>query len=269
MKRLTILADLAKDTLSRRELVAAILGRLPENSNPRIDFVESEFNTYHTSFLLSQIVFTEERLGAPQENVIFVNTDPRTDKSEAHEVGLGALFLVAILKSGLIICGPNGGYCFSMIKEKIEQLFVYRGVESGSQFRSRDRFPQVVAPLMEEKEESLNLEEISLEVIPDLNSKIVAHIDNFGNIKTTFTKNEFEKFAAGTKIKVEINGVKQEVIYTHHLTGHHPGELLFYPGSSGDINNPFMEIANLFSDNYKSASDYFGHPKPGMEVKIK
>jgi S-adenosylmethionine hydrolase len=199
MKKLIVVSDWVDDSLTCAEFSSAVLGFLSESKNTQITFVSSTPSTIHTSFLINQIVEVEERFGRPLETVIFQNTDPRLQSKTKVEKAQGAKFLVIRLKSGLYLCGPNAGYDFSMVKEKIDEVFEYKDFDKGSQFRSRDLYSRVCAHLMEAMEDELDLEEVSVDVIPDLKGFYIGHIDNFGNIKTTITHEDL-------KGKVEYGG---------------------------------------------------------------
>lgn len=268
MKNLTVIADWANDDLSKKEFTSALLGELVEQGSPRIDFVGSHHSSIHTTFLASQVVQTEERLGIPDRNVIFLNTDTREHTNDNIRHAEGSLFIIAILYSKLIVCGPNASYSFSFIKDQIQQLFVYNGIEKGSQFRSRDLFPKVIARLLEEKQDDLQLEEMELTNIPDLTGYFVGHIDNYGNIKTTVPSSVLSSKLHGDSINVTIGKATQKAFYTHNLFGEKQGILVIAPGSSGKEKDRFLELSVRIGPDYKSAADHFNHPKPGTEIRI-
>lgn len=268
MKDLTVIADWGKDDLSKKEFSSALLGELAQHIHPEIDFVASFHSSIHTAFLTQQVVQTEERLGKPDENVLFLNTDTREHTGEKIISAEGSLFVVAILYSKLIVCGPNAGYSLSLIKDKIQQLFVYKGIEKGSQFRSRDLFPKVIAQLLMEKQDDLGLDELELGSIPDLVGFFVGHVDNYGNIKTTIPSGVLKGKLHGDLIKVTIGNITREAFYTHNLFGEMQGVLVIAPGSSGKENDRFLELSVRIGPNYKSASEHFNNPKPGTEIRI-
>lgn len=266
MKNLIVLADWAQDGLSCQEFRSAVGGFLKDPTFLNISFVFSSPSTIHAGFLCSQIVETEERYGRPLETVIFLNVDPRLD-------GRGASLLVIKLKTGLYLLGPNAGYNFSLIKQKIEEVFVYQGFDKGSQFRSRDFYSRVCAHLMDGMEDELELEEISSNQIPFLQGYYIGHIDNFGNIKTTITTSEFKgKYEKGETLRVVINKIEKKVRYVSGLFGGEVGELVIYPGSSGPKDDPYLEISvwrHFDSDEFKTGAFEFNNPRPGMEITIK
>jgi S-adenosylmethionine hydrolase len=217
-------------------------------------------------------VQTEEEFGRPLETVIYQNTDPRVQSDQAVEEAEGAQFIVIHLASGMYLCGPNAGYDFSLIKSKIEEVYLYRGLEKGSQFRSRDNFPRVVAHLMDALEDDLDLEEVSSNIIPSLDGFYIGHIDNFGNIKTTITREDIkEKYEYDDQVTIKINNVEKKARYVTSLFGGSPGELVIYPGSSGVKDNPYLEITvwRHFTEEEKTTGVHaFNNPIPGMKVEL-
>ena len=272
MKKLTVVSDWVDDSLTCAEFSSAVLGFLSESKNAQITFVSSTPSTIHTSFLINQIVEVEERFGRPLETVIFQNTDPRLQSKTKVEKAQGAKFLVIRLKSGLYLCGPNAGYDFSMVKERIDEVFEYKDFDKGSQFRSRDLYSRVCAHLMEAMEDELDLEEVLVDVIPDLKGFYIGHIDNFGNIKTTITHEDLKgKVEYGEYIKIKIGKVIKKVRYVDNLFGGEVGELVIYPGSSGKKYNPYLEISvwrHFDEEKPTTGKDEFLNPKVGEKIEL-
>ena len=272
MKKLIVVADWVDDSLTRQEIISALDGFLKDPDDMNVTFVSSTPSTIHTSFLISQIVENEERYGRPLETVLFENTDPRIQTVAGVENAKGAEFLVAKLKSGLWLCGPSAGYDFSMVKPKIDELFTYEGLDEGSQFRSRDLYARVAAHLMDAMEDELDFTETTANKIPELRGYYICHIDNFGNIKTTITHNDFKgKFEYGDTVKIKIGSVEQKAKYVSNLFGGTPGELVIYPGSSGHRDNPLLEVSiwrHFTEANPTTGIHIFNQPRPGMTVQI-
>jgi len=272
MKKLIVVSDWVDDSLTCVEFSSAVLGFLNNSQNSRIDFVSSTPSTIHTSFLINQIVEIEERFGRPLETIIFQNTDPRIQSKEKLKEAQGAKFLIIRLKSGLYLCGPNAGYDFSMIKDRIDEVFEYRDFDKGSQFRSRDLYSRVCAHLMEEMEDKLDLDEISVDVIPELIGFYVGHIDNFGNIKTTITKQDLKgKVEYGEYLKIKIGKVLKKARYVDNLFGGKIGELVIYPGSSGKKDNPYLEITiwrHFNEEKPTTGKDEFLNPRIGEKIQL-
>jgi len=272
MKKLIVIADWASDSLTCQEFKSTFEGFLKDNTNPNLSFVSATPSTIHTGFLVSQIVTTEERYGDSQNTIIFQNTDPRNYTEESIEQAKGAEFIIVRLVSNIIICGPNAGYDFSFIHSKIQKAFTYPGLDKGSQFRSRDLYSRVSAHLVDGMEDELELEEMHTNLIPRIIDSYVAHIDNYGNIKTTITHDEMkEKYRLGDSINVKINDITKTVKYVSNLFGGTLGELVIYPGSSGDPKNPLMEVSiwsHFTEKNSKTGLHTFNFPKPGIKIEL-
>lgn len=272
MKKLIAIGDLFQDTLTCQEVKSAIEGFLKNPSCVNISFVSSTPSTIHTGFLINQIVQTEEYLGRPQETVIFSNTDPRIHTKNSTKKAEGAIPLIIKLKSGIYLTGPNAGYSFSFIKNKIEVVFEYKGLNVHGQFHSRDLYSRISAHLMDYLEDEMELEEVGKDVIPNLQGYFIAHIDNFGNIKTTIYHSDFKgKYEYGDKVKIKINKVIKEAKYVTNLFGGVPGELVIYPGSSGEKDNRFLEISvwrHFTEEKATTGLHEFNFPKEGSEIEI-
>jgi len=272
MKKLIVVSDWVADSLTCAEFSAAVLGFLSNPDEAKITFVSSTPSTIHTAFLVNQLVEIEERFGRLLKTVIFENTDPRIQATGPVKEAKGAQFLIIRLKSGLYLCGPNAGYDFSMIKNRIDEVFVYKNFDKGSQFRSRDLYSRVCAHLMEEMEDELDLEEVPVDIIPDLKGFYIGHIDNFGNIKTTITEEDLKgKVEYGEVLKVKIGKVIKKVKYVDNLFGGVPGELVVYPGSSGKKDNPYLEISvwrHFDEEKPTTGWDKFLNPKVGSKIEL-
>lgn len=272
MKKLIVVADLAFDTLSCAEIKIAVEGFLKDINTSNISFVSSTPSTIHTGYLLNQLVEDIERYGRPMETVIFQNTDPRIHSVVGIDRAAGAKPLIIKLKSGIFLLGPNSGYDFSMIKNKIEELYIYKGLNEKGQFHSRDLFSRISAHLMDYMEDELELEEIETNIIPELDQFYIGHIDNFGNMKTTITIEDFKgKYEIGEMVKFKINSITKEAKYVPNLFGGTPGELVVYPGSSGKKDNRFLEITiwrHFTEDKPTTGVDEFNFPKVGSVIEM-
>lgn len=270
MKKLFIVADWVRDTLAAAEVITAIEGFLDNPVNPDITAVSSTSATIHTSYIINQLVETEERYGRPLDTVIFQASDPALNNAGESAKVLGELFIIR-LKSGLHIIGPNAEYVFSLIKSKIDAVFQYPGLVSKGHFRARDVFARVVAHLMDSKQDDLDLEEAHTNLIPQIEDYYVGHIDNFGNIITTIPESVLqEKHTYEHEISIQINGVTKTAEYVKSLFDGESEDLIIYPGTTGNPDDPFMEISKFskLSENANTSIQEFNNPKPGVEVKI-
>jgi len=272
MKKLVVVADWARDSLTCAEVGLAVEGFLKGEEKPDFYFITSTPSTIHTGFLVNQVITTEERYGHPLETIIFQNTDPRLSSKEKLGKAKGADPLILKLKSGIYLTGPNAGYDFSFIKNKIDEVFVYRDVNEEGQFHSRDLYSRISAHLMEGQEDEMEMEEVSSNIIPELDEYYVAHIDNFGNIKTTIKKEVLKgKYEYGDMVKIKIGKTENKARFVDNLFGGVLGELVIYPGSSGAIDNPFLEISawqHFDEIKPKTGVNFFSNPRPGMKIEL-
>lgn len=272
MKKLIIVADWAKDSLTCAEIGLVVEGFLKSEEKPDFYFIASTPSTIHTGFLVNQVITIEERYGHPLETIVFQNTDPRLFSKEKLRKAKGADPLIIKLKSGIYLTGPNAGYDFSFIKSRIDEIFAYQGINEEGQFHSRDLYARISAHLMEGLEDEMEMEEVSSNVIPEIDKYYVAHIDNFGNIKTTIKKEALKgKYEYEDLVKIKIGKKENKAKFVDNLFGGILGELVIYPGSSGTVDNPFLEIGawqHFDEIKPKTGKDFFVNPRPGIEIKL-
>ncbi len=270
MKKLIVIADWVPDSLSCQEFRSVVEGYLKQPSLLKMSFVSSTSSTINTGFLANQIQLTEVKYGKPLETVVFVNTDPRI--SDQEEKRSGSQFIIVRLLSGLYVCGPNAGNSFSMIKKYVENVFNYSSLEENTQFRSRDTYARICSYLVDQLEDDLDLEEQHSNIIPTLDNYYIGHIDNFGNIKTTIPYSYLKgKYEFNDEIQITINKTTKKIPFVKGLFLSVKGKLSIYPGSSGEKNDPFMEISlwRDFNDKEQlSGSDLFKNSKPGDQIII-
>ena len=219
------------------------------------------FSTLATGFWIAQLA-----LYNPADQVaIFSNTAPRHDDHGPRANNQGESFVLAILDNGVPVGAVNSGYCLSLIKPRIKQLFQVQTPSAGSQFRSRDFFAKAfyqtivgqIAPAAE----------LSLEIIPPIPQNRIMYVDGYGNIKTTLTAKDVAGLEFGQKIQVTINQVTQPVIYSPGIFGVPSGEIALSAGSSGDPDNPFLEIF-LRRGAFSQPSAYEVFNSPWLESTI-
>ncbi|MFA6005922.1 MAG: hypothetical protein WC775_05570 [Patescibacteria group bacterium] len=269
MKNFIALADYCSDSLTVQELRSALYGHLSANPTGFVSFVHSSPSTIHTAFLLHQLLTTEQRLGDPNNLVVFVNTDPRLQAVKGVEKAQGSQLVVARMRSGAWVYGPNAGFCFSLVQKDIQYLYVYQNQDKGTQFRSRDLYMRVGALLMEEKQDDMELEELKIQDIPALDKYYVGHIDNYGNIKTTIPRSYLKgKYDVGDTISVTIAGVQHKAYFADNIFGKEPDVLVVAPGSSGPIDDPYLEVVVWQHMPLQSARKFYPDAKPGDEIVL-
>lgn len=271
MKKLIFIADYCADPLATNEALLAI--RRHTKKPFEVNTVAARpFNTLSTGFLLEQL----SRRLSPAEaknTVFFLNTDPRIHTTGATDDAEGASLVAAFLKNGAVVLATNSGWCLSFAKHFIQRVAEVRVSKKGSQFRSRDIFPPVVAAALTGSLSSKCLKPLATNSIPERpDEHVVLHVDNYGNIKLSLTKRDLEGFGIGwgdwTGVRIgKGKPVRARVLPTIFADG--PGTLVIAPGSSGDPRNPYCELSVRFDGDHKrSAASLFGWPDPGTKLQI-
>jgi S-adenosylmethionine hydrolase len=102
---------------------------------------------------------------------------------------------------------------------------------AGSQFRSRDLFPQAAAAIALGHPEAL-AEAIRRSDIPKVPDQRIAYIDSYGNLKTTIPLHA-SRTALVPVVRVRIGHAEQEAVVSDGSFAIAPGQLALAPGSSG------------------------------------
>lgn len=214
------------------------------------------FDTLATGFWIYQYALGDH----PSPMLIYSNTAPRKDKKEARKLNEGEGFLYAKLDNGVDVFAVNAGYCFSFLKPHIQEFKQVEVAVHGSQFRSRDFFPQAIINFLQGKK-ALG-KDADLKLIPAVPDRRIAWIDGYGNLKTTLRASRL-KLKAGSKLKIKINGVVRTALVTGGIFSVAEGELAFSPGSSGHTDR-FYEIILRGG----SAAGLFDNPKTSTSIQI-
>jgi len=270
MHHLTLIADYGTDSLATAEAVAAI--RRSTTQPFSFDVVAARsFNTLHTGFLLAQL---HEHL-LPNNGtgtIFFLNTDPRTQTSKGVERAEGSPLVHVTLSSGAQVVTPLAGHCLSLVKPHVAQLHIIPSKAAGSQFRSRDLFPQIVGRAIDGTIAKCLGESMDRERILNAPSGYhVLHIDNYGNVKTSFTERDRAALRVEWETDVRIHLADEDVLVplVKNIFARPAGTLVFAPGSSGDPTNPYFELSVRFAGNpQQSAGAVFRWPEPGSALRV-
>jgi S-adenosylmethionine hydrolase len=215
------------------------------------------FSTIATGFWTYQLAMVNPLPGA----VIYTNTAPRRDLKESREKNEGERLVYAVLENGSRIVGVNAGYCFSFVKPHISKFHFVSVANKGSQFRSRDFYPEAVIGLAEGHEKLIG-ERLDTAGIPEAPANRIGWIDGYGNIKTTFRLSS-ANFKSGQPLIIDLNGIKRTAYYTDGTFSVREGQLAFAPGSSGGEDR-FMEIFLRGLSAWKE----FDQPRVGQEFAV-
>jgi len=241
---------------------AEVIQRL-KGLDPKIDVFPTSvpaFSTLATGFWIGQF-----SLNDPFPSMaIYSNTAPRKDSPDKRDDNEGEKLMYAILDNNVPIMAINAGFCFSFVRKRIKKFCQVKIAHKGSQFRSRDYFPQAVVGILKAEKKYIG-DELSTDSIPHVPKNKICFIDGYGNLKTTFRFSDMTgDLAPGDKVKIKIGRDVRMAIYSDGIFSVKEGELSFAPGSSGTSDDRFMEIL-LRGD---SAWRFFGKPEVGTEFSF-
>jgi hypothetical protein len=222
---LHIIADYGHGDLAFAEVVQRILLYLPD-AEPVLTPVPP-FSTLAAGFCIAQLGLNP----APAGTLIYHNVAPREDDDEARERNAGERLVFARLPTGVRVIGVNAGHTFSFVRDAAEELRATAVPAEGSQFRSRDLFPQAAASIAVGQPDALS-GELPREEIPDIPADRIAYIDGYGNLKTTIRAGS-HRLASGSRVAVRIGEQECEAVVSDGTFAVEPGRIAFAPGSSG------------------------------------
>ncbi len=219
------------------------------------------FSTIETGFWIAQESLHSEH----KDLVIFSNTAPRGDI--AWNGDDRQFFVYGVLDNGIPIFAVNAGFNLSFVKERLKELWIVKVPNTGTQFRSRDIYPEATMAILGGDKTKIG-EKVDISKIPATPQFKLASVDGYGNLKTTIKKSHLAKELLKSKIlRVTING------YSHlALNTLIPGvsgkiyDLCVVQGSSGGKQGNYLELVRLQA---KAADDFkVDGPRDDME-KIK
>jgi S-adenosyl-l-methionine hydroxide adenosyltransferase len=256
---LHIIADYGHGDLAFAEVVQRFKLYLPQ-SEPVLTPVPS-FATLAAGFCIAQLALNP----APEEMVIFHNIAPRADDETAREENQGEELAYARLPNGVQVIGVNAGYTFSFLRDEAEELRRVNVAAEGSQFRSRDLFPEAAARILRAEPEALGDE---IRDIPEVPADRIAYIDGYGNLKTTVPERA-RTFENGQRLRVTIGRETLMAFVSDGSFAVEPGAMAFAPGSSGWKTRDGKERRwlELFLRG-GSAAEKFGQPKSGDLIEF-
>jgi hypothetical protein len=222
------------------------------------------FDTVATGFKLGQLAIND-RIGERQ--FFYVNTAPRRDSTKARENNEGEGLVYAKMKNGVQVVAVNSGHSLSFIKDHAQMIRTINCSAEGSQFRSRDVFPQAFGLIAHGDYSQLGPDVGA--TIPAMPENVICYTDGYGNIKTSIDAANI-KSLAGKTIKVSINNQTHEARVSDGIFQSVEGDLVVSAGSSGWVRPDgtrlqFVEI----SLRGASAASKFGFPKGGSKVEWK
>jgi hypothetical protein len=232
---------------------------IQETSVPSLD-------TIAIGFVIAQYALASQN----KRVVIYGNAAPRRRSQKAQKNNADHGVKYAKLKNGVEIINVDSEFAFGFIKNEIVEFKDINCPNSGSQFRSRDFFPKIVATIINGDYSVLG-KDLNINDIPDIPNNLVALTDGFGNVKTTMRQSDLTKMGlkSGDKVNVRLNEVNMSGFISIGGFTVDCGVLAINIGSSG-YGDPFIELfLRVHNINEKSASAIFNHPFGGDKFSIK
>jgi S-adenosyl-l-methionine hydroxide adenosyltransferase len=257
-----IIADYGQGDLAFAEVVQRIKYYLPD-AEPMLTPVPA-FSTLAAGFCIAQLGLNE----APAGTIIYHNVAPRADDEEARRRNAGERLAFARLSTGVRVIGVNAGQAFSFVRDAAEELRWAAVPAEGSQFRSRDLFPQAAGAIALGQPDALS-EELDRADIPSVPPNRIAYVDGYGNLKTTI-RADANAARSGSRVRVRIGDSERIATMSDGSFEVEQGELAFAPGSSGwkeRLEGAEIRWMELFLRG-GSASEAFGRPQVGDPVEI-
>lgn len=198
------------------------------------------FSTIETGFWIAQ-----EALYSQHDHlVIFSNTAPRGDIAWGGEHRQS--FVCGMLDNGIPIFAVHAGYNLSFIKKQLVGLWEVETPNEGTQFRSRDYYPEATMAILSGDTSRVG-KPLPIEAIPDVPDHFVASIDGYGNLKTTIREENLNAdIKKSSVLRVTINETPAFVLNTlvEGIKGK-TGDLCMVVGSSGSKGQNYLEIIRL------------------------
>ena len=252
-----IVADYGYGDLAFAEVVQRVKRRLPD-AEPIFTPVPP-FATLAAGFCVAQLAMNE----APPGTIVYHNVAPRADDESAREANAGERLAFALLPTGVRVVGVNAGYAFSFVRDAAEELRWADVEAGGSQFRSRDLFPEAAARIACGWPGVL-AEGLAPSDVPAVPSRRLAYVDGYGNLKTTVRSDDAPHDGP---VRIRIGEREHQARVSGGSFEVEQGTLAFAPGSSGwtdpaGESTVWMEVFLRGG----SAWEEFGRPPGGSEI---
>jgi len=253
---LTVVADFGTGDLAFAEVHQHLARLLPEADIVALSV--PPFDTVSAGFCVAQLALTV----GPPDRVVFVNVAPRQDHEAPREANAGEGLAAVRLDSGVLVVGVASGASLAFLGDEGVQLRAVDVADAGSQFRSRDVFPEAVAALAR-GDDALLGEPLACGSAPQ---RCLVYTDGFGNLKTSWHEPPAQP---GSLVRVRIGDAAVRALVTDGVFTVHEGEVAFAPGSSGwpTKDGGFRAFWEAFARG-ASAATMFGRPPSGTAVEV-
>ncbi|MBG0566254.1 SAM-dependent chlorinase/fluorinase [Actinoplanes aureus] len=247
----TVVADYGTGDLAFAEVRQKIAQLLPSAEVNAVPV--PAFDTVAAGFCVAQLAFGE----GPQDRIVYANVAPRQDRDEPRAANAGERLAAARLESGVLVVGVASGASLSFLAAEGVTVHAVDVADHGSQFRSRDVFPDALAALAA-GDDTLLGDELPVAPPPE---HAVAYTDGYGNLKTTW---DSAPAPVGTTVRVRIGEVEAEATVSDGVFEVRAGTMSFAPGSSGWNDHTWYELLARGGN----AARLFGDPRGGTPIEI-
>lgn len=217
------------------------------------------FDTVSAGFCAAQLALGDA--GGPR--LVYTNVAPRADHPDPRPGNQGERLVAAMCANGVVVLGVNSQHCFSFLRGSAE-IRVVDVPDAGSQFRSRDIFPPIVAQLARGGTECLG-SVLDDALVPREPERAIAYVDGYGNLKTTW----YEAPAPlGEQVRVTVGGVSAVATVTDGTFAVRHGEMSFAPGSSGWVTGDGRVVFYEVLLRGGNAAERLSSPRAGVPVGV-
>ena len=242
-----LLGDYGVDDLAWAEVEAALRQNVPDCVGISRTALPP-FDTWACALALLQI-----HNQAGSNDIIFHNVAPRKDDTGPRINNEGEALCAGWSDRGTLVVGPDSGYSWSLVGPLLRSLHRVRCETGGSQFRSRDVFPQMIPLLLARAPGTLETNEHPTHPLPE---NRVLLIDGYGNIKTSLSIDP----QPGAVVEISIGGASEEAHVAEGVFAVPEGAVALARGSSGGMWEIFVRGG--------SAGALFGFPPGGSEIDV-
>lgn len=258
---INLICDYAPGDLAWSEILSALADELP-SSVRLIPTCVGSFDTIATGFCVAQLARSKRK--SQGNNIVFANCAPRKDNRSARSDNEGEGLVYVKLDNDAELLVVNSGHSLSFVKPYIKLLRATKASPRGSQFRSRDNFPEAIGKCLA-GDYSFLADPLAVELVQDAPDSVVAYIDSFGNIKTSLRADSalFTGLKEGQRVRVIVGDKVRYATVTNGSFSVPEGEIAFAPGSSG-YEKAYLELFKRGG----SAREEFGGPATGTRIEI-
>jgi S-adenosylmethionine hydrolase len=254
---LTVVADYGVGDLAFAEVRQRLARLLPEADVTAIPV--PPFDTVSAGFCLAQLAFGD----GPPDRVLYANVAPRQDEDRPRADNAGERLVAARLPAGVLVVGVAAGASMSFLADEGIEFRAVEVPAAGSQFRSRDVFPDALAALVR-GDTGLLGEPVPVAPAP---VRSVAYTDGYGNLKTTWYS---APAPTGDRVRLRIGETVHEVVVSDGVFAVPAGSIAFAPGSSGWPRGDGGGSRTSFEvfARGRDAAELFGRPPSGTPVEV-